>query len=365
MAKELPGPGCSNRLEKFTESRLLLSASPVQKWLGNGVLSPELRGTLSHWSTDLLIRLTLGLQQEFFVQCKGSPKISRLLTELKASYIRALGIQDQKLSDEKIDGLFRGLVVLADDVEPLRKKIGTQSPDDVRALLAKTYQAEVEDYRGTWFIAPQKKTIEALKKQINQLCPKDDCAFWDSRLLFRVAVVSSPGVAAYLPEISALILSETLVDQPNLLHQVVLLHELSHMAAKRALWFSNRDWKAEFLTLSGWKREKGKWNAPVHKSDLRREDELTRLSLESIFSILPDAVYLGGPGTDGFVFGKSYEASRDRSNLEEDLCDHIAVFRYAPERFCFQGKPLAPRKFRWITENVFHEAPPLSCEFKH
>jgi hypothetical protein len=171
-------------------------------------------------------------------------------------------------------------------------------------------------------------------------------------------------LAAYIPETATLVLSSDLVEHPSLLTHVVITHELVHLAVREAWLASRKDWAAEFASFSGWKRSaKGKLELKVQELGPGPQDELAKLSASSAFSILPDPV-LGVKRKEGFVMAKAYRESRESQEPAEDLADHAAIYRWAPERYCYAGKVLAPKKFGWVAENIRfsdYVRPSLSC----
>ena len=258
---------------------------------------------------------------------------------------------------------FRGLLATLKDRESLKEKIGSlKDKPKGMDLLARLYGSAVA-VNSILVLGAKASSIGNLKTFLSLVCEgPEPCAFWDSYAIDKVLVTPQKGIAAYVPETAVLILSEEVLESPNLLTRVVLLHELAHAAEERAWFRSRRQWIDEFVLFSGWKKSaKGKWSVKVEKLKTHREDELTRLSVGSSFSILPDPVILGEDG-DGFVLAKSYTQSIANNDPSEDLADSIAVYRFAPERYCFKGKKFAPWKFDWIARNLFPKRPVITCE---
>ena len=139
------------------------------------------------------------------------------------------------------------------------------------------------------------------------------------------------------------------------------------MGESNARLSKGENWAQAFSVFSDWKKDAlGKWTAEVRRAEHSHQDELTRESLGSPFSLGSDPVYLAfkdalGGEHDGFITGKSYTESVKRQDLSEDLADHAAFFRLLPERYCFEGKNLAPRKMAWVADHLFPHSPIPNC----
>ena len=361
FGKEL-APACRERLDALEDARLLLALPGISDWASRGGRSKALDGPLAGWSNDLRVRVVLLLEQEFAGRCPIPAVLQNVVGRLKQAHLGGLGLKVGGLSAAERDRLFRGLVILQNDVSAVRERVKILKPvKEARAVLAYLYGG-VAWVRGVPVLGSGAALDgPALGSRIGELC-RGKCGYWDPRALYRVLIVPEEGIAAYVPETATLVLSRAIVDPPNLLHRVVLLHELAHASALMERLRTGRDWEKEFAAFSGWKQTDGKWSAAVGPSAGSRDDELTRLSVRSAFSILPDPVIPGKNGEDGFAIAKAYRASLEQGP-GEDFADHVAVYRWLPERFCAEARGVAPRKLAWLRANSgFPGVPPLACE---
>lgn len=348
---------CQKRLEILPESSLLFSKPEVGKYL-SGTLTPAfLRVSFKSWSTDLLVKVILELEQEYLIHCP-TPKVDSLVAELKRVYLSRLGVAADHLSEGITDEFFRGLIVLRDDVEGLRSKIVpflnlNRSPT-FQKLLSTLYGYSIQ-YQGVTIVGGNEGLFKQLQRWVDSLCGgAKDCLFWNAVSLYKVVLTPEKGLAAYLPEVAELVLSHDLLKNPSDLHRFVVVHELSHIAERSGWFFLGKEWKKEFEVFSTDK---------ITVLNQNREDALTRNSVGSSYSILPDPIVIGrNPSTaDGFVLARTWREVAERKDVSEDLADHVSAFVVAPTRFCFQGKPIASRKHEWIRKNLFPKAQALSC----
>lgn len=366
LEKQLTGKGCAERAKEFSEFRLLLALPEFKEFLESpSTLRGKLSPVLQAWSTDLLVKVVFQLEQELRPACKPFPRnLEKLSSELKTIYLSKIGIPAGNDSDKR----FRAFVSLKEDairIQKLLSQMKIKTKLDTLSLVKLVYGNAVL-LKGVWILSPHPINVKKWEAFLVEVCP-NDCPFWDPLVLYRVSLAAEPGVAAFVPEVSNLVLSEDLIETSNLLHKVVVLHEFAHVAERRA-WLRDRlPWLEEFRKYSGWKKsESGEWSADVLKSEEPRNDELTKLSASSPYSILPDPVYLAqtvlGKNVDGFVMAKGYEQSIRENDPAEDFADHVAIYRFFPERFCFNGKPIAPQKFAWVNKHLFSLTPKIPCQ---
>lgn len=251
----------------------------------------------------------------------------------QAAYLRELGVA---VSDEAARELwFRGLAVPSAEREALRARLPRPLPADARRGLAALY-GSAQTWRGLLVIAPKNTAvIAALDRLHGRLCRKN-CPFFDPKYLTRITVTGAAGLAAYLPETESLVLSRELLEKPDALHDFVVIHELAHVAAL------GRGWRAKPVVTHP------RWHA--------LDDELTRLSTGSPYSLLPDGYAFADQARDGVVVRRGWEAAKTRGDEEEILADTIAAYFVVPERFCREETAVAPRAWRWLHEKVLETA---------
>ncbi len=354
LARAFDANDCQKRLENIEEAKSLLTLPAFASFQKTGsilVLSQD----LATWSTDLLVRLSLRLEQEWLPRCSSGkwPQVPQLL---KQAYLAKLGINE--VSQPNLDLLFRGLVTPKSEVDSLRSRILPEmkklSPME---LLSRVYQAVAGVVDGIVVIAPSEATFMWVKQEKDSLCPQAGaCPFWDPRIIERLVFVTDSGVGAFVAEFGVLAVSREVLDRPNLLSHIVFTHELTHTAVLSTLLFRGKDWRVPFFKFSGWKQVGGKWQTTVKDKGNHPADELTRLSEGSSFSVLPDKIYKPTRASalrNGFVLGKSYEQSVQRNDPSEDLADSVAVFHWYPERYCLKHKNIALDKAKWIIKEVF------------
>jgi len=306
----------------------------------HGPLKP-LPADAATWSTDLYVREVLDLSQRHLPKCPGKTDLKKRIAELQSLYLKRLG-----LKRTTPDRLFRLLIAGREDVEGLRL-----AATDLHALEKKTQWIGNIPLLGA--TATGVRNFEALLASLGIARNR----FWDDRVLYKITVIQRDGVAAFIPELATLVVSKSLLELPTHLNHLVLLHELAHTVEHSAFLFQGEDWKKEFAKFSGWPAN---FELKVETLSKIRADDLTQLSEKSPFSLLPDSV-IAPAGKDGFVFAKAYRATKEQKDVSEDIADHIAAFALAPERFCFNEKPLAPGKYAWVKKKVFPDAEDLKC----
>lgn len=356
-------PACALRVAAITELKRVTEIPGGNQLLSGGQVSEAFRLGIKEWSSDLLAGLTLQIEQEFLSVCPSGTSLPTLVRELKQAYLQKLGLAPARYEAKELDPLFRGLLAKGSDHFRIGNALrGLGGKITAKQALTKVYGAS--QLHQSVAIVGGKGLGQAVRDLVSEICDgSGPCAFWDPVALYKVVVVPQDGLAGYIPELATLAVSERLFSEPTRLHRVVVLHELAHAASSAAWYRERREWPEEFAKLSGWKVSETKGpQLTVRRGPAQHEDQLTAQSAHSAFSLLPDPIVVPDNGGDGFVTGRSYSESQNQGHVSEDLCDHIAVFRYAPERFCFRGKPLAPLKYEWIRKNVFPGAPPLQCD---
>lgn len=359
---------CDKRFAEVSEFRLLSALPDYPSLAATGKATPRFEAALASWSTDLVIKIVLGMEQEYLgANCPARPGLSAALGSLKRAYLAKLGIATRSLKDPTIDRLFRSFLVLKDDVEALRKKIAKKGMPKRAADLPKAVYGSASDLDGVAVVGASAEAARGLKGFVESVCHgRELCPFWSSLVLYKCIVSPEAGLAAFLPEMAVLVVSEKLLTERNGLHDLVLLHELAHVGERGAWVRSRRDWRKEFESLSGWTETKdGKLAAKVEELKVTRDDEIARLSRGSPFSILPDPVILGTGGKDGFVLARSYRESVARGDASEDVADHVAALFVAPGRYCLEKKPIAPHKWKWVVDSAYDgKLPPRAAETK-
>lgn len=357
---------CYKRFGDLDEVKAVF-AVPSFKPLLQGKSSPEFVDAVQSWSSDLLIKIILQLEQEYLSRCPDPKWLQGVSSHLKRAYLRKLGLPDDRLLEDSLDTIFRSLFVPFDEFGALQSNIQKMLPPvEPVDVIQKTYGTSGTVVQGVLVMASEKEAFE-LAAFVTKICAgKADCPFWNRNLIYRVNFVGTSGAAAYIPETAVLTLSRELFSPFHLLHQIVVMHELAH-AAERSAWLSERKrWTETFVRFSGWKRTKlGKFEVPEGEPALLVEDELVKLSKTSNFSILPDKILpprkTSEGEKDGFLMAKTVRETKRQNDLSEDLADHVALFKLFPERFCVQGKSIAPQKHAWIRKNLFPETPALKC----
>ncbi|MCB0405116.1 MAG: hypothetical protein KDD51_10040 [Bdellovibrionales bacterium] len=358
---------CKKRLDTLAEFRELFVLPASEKLLKTGH-APELYGAMEDWSTDLIIKMVMQAEQDFKVLCPEHRRLNSIITHLKRAYLHQLGFKASYLTPKATNTLFRALLVLRDEVPALRQQLAPLDASKAEGLLAQLF-GKIEDLSGVAVLGATPGEFAELKSTVAEVCTGfTKCPFWDSNLVYKVVIQDNPGTALYIPEVGVLVLAKQLLGESNKLHRLVILHELAHVATRGAWVYQRKDWVHEFASFSNWKRDTaGKWEVVTRTPAGKREDEFTKLSKQSSFSILPDVVYLGETvgkkQYDGFVFSKSYEQSLKNNDPSEDLADHVAAYFYAPARYCLNGQNIAPEKYKWVAKNVFGRSPKvLNCK---
>lgn len=359
---ELPTEQCRNRLKELSEFRLLFALPAYRSLVETGKISAEFRAGLSTWSSDLLLKAALQLESEFLSTCQSS-KLQLTLAELQRAYLQKLGLTEKDIPKGDLSMYFRACLAVKADHAALKTRVSELKAKRVpqSKFLEKLYGSFLFEH-GVAVVARPGFAVSKLRDLVRENCRAMPCPFWSSVALSKVVISDERGLAAFLPEVATLVLSEELILEPNLLMKVVVLHELAHVAEK-VFWKRDRkDLKLDFSKFSGWEQQpSGGWRVSVKKLADNRQDILSELSKGSLYSLLPDAVYAGNGSLDGFVTGKSYTASIQREDPSEDLADAVAIFKYVPSRFCWKGKPLAAKKYEWVRQTFFSNAGPLEC----
>jgi hypothetical protein len=325
--------------------------------LEKGSAPAPIKEALGAWSSDLLARLGTALEVDYRAGCPATPAVAALLLEIRRTYLTKLGLPAAEFPPDKVGSLFSALVVQSPDLDALRKKLAAGPLDVEDVPLVERAFGSAGKVAGVWVVGGSAAVRATLQTWRQVLCDaKSPCPFWDIPFLGKVVITSQKGIAAYVPELATIVASEELFAKPHLLHQLVFSHELGHVAERSARIREKQDWTKSFAEFSGWSRQSDKkWTAQVKEIAPARQDKLTELSAGSSFSLLPDPVLVGersGKPLDGYVLAKSYRESVEHSDPAEDLADSLVVYRLFPERFCFDGKPLAPRKYAWIARQI-------------
>lgn len=359
-------PECVSALKDLSEFRLLLAAPEFQDYL-QSKKETKLKEKLASWSSDLLFRIYAQLDSGFLYLCPEAEPLKRTRDLLGQLYLESLGIEEKKYPHVEKSLLLRGLVILKDDRPTLISKVKKEKQTGrAMELLGKIY-GKAQVFNGSVVVSDKEIPIKKLNAFVKEICRETSpCLFWHPSALWKVVLVEERGVASYVPEIHTLVLSSELVEDPNVLMKVVVLHELAHAAEEAAWNLTRAKWTEEFAAFSGWTRKKDRWTLEAKKRPETRSDLLTELSKGSAYSILPDAIYVPEQkGKEGFVFEKSYTESLKRDDPSEDLADSIAVFLFAPERFCFNGVLTLSQKAEWIQKKLFSSKPLPPCSPLH
>ncbi len=345
-----------------------------QKWMdspfGENVLKQKkndatFKGFLASVSRDYLASAALDLDQRVLSQC-SDPALQGVLQQLQVAYLARLGVKSRP-RDASL--FFRGLVTSQAEGGELEKALSKISGiEKLKPLevLAKVYGAAVA-IGDVLVVGAAPLPVAPLKGVVRRACERfSRCPFWDPAFIARVVIVPGSGQAAYLPEVASLRIASDLVDVPSPLRQVVLFHELAHVAQWRAKQQTGADWVEEFKAFSGWSKTPQGWQTLAVSSAQAWNDELTKESAKSPYSLLPDNVFLAGKNAeeevDGFVFARSERETKKSGDVSEDLADHVAAYLVVPHRFCHLMKPVAPKKYEWIARNVFQQTRNLDCQ---
>jgi hypothetical protein len=358
------GVVCQKRLRQVSEFRLLFDSKEFVEWYSSKV--DERHFNFSGWSQDLIVKCVRDVEKRFSGDCRLPSRIAEALSLLKRSFLREVGALS--IADENdIDALFRGLISTNKDADDIKAKLEGLKKVPKEKIFEAVYGVSPRLVRGVLVLAPRSDIVDKISAFVSEICGAgEECRFWDPRFLFRV-MVTQDKVAAFIPQYSVLLLSAKLFDEVSILHKIIVFHELVHEAEENSIFVDGTDLKKEFDVFSGWRKDaSGHLTALVHKTDKIRKDKLTELSQsDPAFSILPDLVYEGMKGYDGFAMGKSFEESVKRQDTSEDLADHVALFRFFPMRFCLNAKEIAPRKFHWIEKKFFNKSKPAENPCLH
>ncbi len=327
----------------------------------DATLKAPLTELVPGWSADFLLTASLEVEQKY-LSARNGAYWRKTLQGLQQAYLKKVGWEG---SDRDPKWLFKGLLNTADESMALAR-VYQSWPHEKRErstleVLADLYGA-AKIVSGVLVVGSS--DTEVLEKWVHQICPKHPCKFWNSSYISRVSLFPVHSVAHYVPELTVLRLSQGLLKQGSALAPVVFAHELAHIAQAQAE-VRGEDWRKEFARFSGWERTASGWTTPVQPVAQDWNDVYHRdASLEG-FTLLPDPVLfpLAGPAqkADGFVFAHAVRETIKTGDVAEDFADHIAAYIFAPSRFCFQGKPIAERKYAWVAQRVFGVKKTLNC----
>jgi hypothetical protein len=324
------------------------------------------------WSGDLLLTAVLEVQRGRWDGCISSAAQAALLGPLESAYLSRRGISGASSDTVQRESLFRGLIVTdAESGVLLRHLRRLSSPPTEAVPLLRAIYGGAELAGETVIVGPQSATAARTLVLVRErVCPgRADCPFWDGAYLMKVVVSGAPDLAAWIPETGTLVISSRLVTDANDLHQLVLVHEMVHAAQARAR-DRGHEWLTTYRDFSGWSQDaSGRWTPQWQPRFLPANDTLTHLSPGSPFSVLPDGtaegIRQGGGMRDGYVLAKGFRQASDRADLGEELADTVAVAVIAPERFCREGRSIAPRKYAWIARTLLNRSPSPDCAKAH
>lgn len=344
---------CISALKDLSEYRLLLALPEYHSFIETKI-EADLRAKLKSWSSDLLLRIYAQIDSEFLYVCPKAISLEKTRDLVGRQYLASLGIGSEKMTAAEIQTLVHGLVILKEDLGAVQAKVKKLKPGLKGLTLLRKVFGSAESLDGVAIVSGQKISLAKIKALLREFCGEEKlCPFWHPSSLWKVVLTEERGIASYVPEIRTLVLSSELVEEPNLLMKVVVLHELAHSAESYAWNLTREKWVDVFREFSGWNKTEKGWDVPVKKMEKPRSDLLTELSKGALYSILPDDIYVPKDNTkEGFVFSKSYVESKKRDDPSEDLADSISAYKLAPNRFCLEGKLALPRKAGWIHQNV-------------
>lgn len=244
------------------------------------------------------------------------------------AYLKTFSIEAKEPASR--DLWFRGLAVDEAERGTVQGHLPKPLPADPLTGLSALY-GRAQLWRGVLVIGPKDfDPTDALEKIRAHVCPAEPCVFWNPAFLTRLTIVAPSGLAAYRPSTDSLVLSRELLEKDEALHRFVVVHELTHLAERAA----GKDWGK---TLS-------KVQRPGEPKFLSVEDELTKQSAGSPYSLLPDGV------APDHVVARGYREAKARHDRAEEVADTVAAFLEAPARFCRDGKPIAPKVWRWVQQ---------------
>lgn len=369
LAAHFSDPFCQTRLRSLPEAPILLSDPPLRAILQGAPpgSSPLGKG----WSSDLLVELVSELERTLGVACPLPLSFRKVVTLLKAEYLARLGVPTPTTFDEETrDALFRALVVEQKAIPELKRKVAATAfptPLDPVVAVKSLYGQSAIRYGATWIIGKDPQLFPRLQKKIETWCDRSfPCPLWDAGHLYRVLVTEQEGLAVYVPELAVMLLSEKILREENLLHDLVIAHELAHLAVYRRKRLPDGEpLEKDFAGVAGWQKRQSHWSATVEEGPAR-QDVLTELAAkDSAFPLLPDPVLRlkskGAGSGEGFLLARSYRESIKRNSYAEDLADTIAAAVVVPERFCWNGRPLAPQRHRWVKRYFLPAAITPSC----
>lgn len=358
------GTACRSRAQAFKELDYLSEVPVLAKLPVTAQTEPVLLAKFQSFSSDLLVKLTLFFEQDIGTRCPLNRNLVLVVDLFKKAYLTKLNVP-LPLPREEVDTLFRGLVLSGNEAGAIAVKLKSfTSPLSPLQRLGLAYDSYVEKQGSVVIVSPSAELAAKFQTSLAEVCEQTPCAFWDGRLVERVMIVDQTGIASFLPELGVLVISKAILEKADLLHRLVLLHELTHVAERLSYVAKDENWSRAFGAFSGWHQEKpdGKWTVRAHPIHAQWRDVLNQSS-DDDFGFKPDEVVVGETGFDGFGMQKTYREGLKRGEISEDIADHVALFRYFPERFCWKGKPLAHGKYRWIlAKNFFAQVQKPSCE---
>ncbi len=359
VESRITSPVCLGLWRKAPTLKTLEGWGGLTALLEQKPVSEKQKLELGTWSSDLLLHLVLLLQQGLAKACAELP-IDPLVAELQSAYLKQLGLDPKRFTDADRDIAFRAFMASRDDHPAIAAKL-KKAKGRTALELARAVYGHAESYRGAVVVGSRAAPHKVLNAVVGELCPSQECPFWDRRVIYKVLVTEHGGLAAFVPETASLVLSRKLLADDTPLHRLVLIHELAHGAARRADLIGQTGWVVEFSAFSGW----GLPDLQPVVAARNRGDRLGKLSKGSPFSLLPDpvitSVTANGKTFEGFALGRTFARVASSGDTSEDFADSVAAYVAAPERFCYKNKPIAEKKFQWIGQRVFGRTTPLHC----
>lgn len=321
---------------------------------------------IEKWGADFQVSAALDLEQRVLSVCE-SPVLRDRLEAIQRAYLKRLG---WTTPHPQPGLLFKGLLNTEDETTAVQERLAkipaTARNESALNVLARVY-GDAALVNGVLVVGAKPLPVRAIEALAQKACGRmQPCGLWDPAFLGRVALLPTGGFASYVPELASLRLSRELLDKHSSLHTLVMVHELAHAAEWRARQKLGEEWRPVFAKFSHWEKKDGALENPVRPAPGKWRDELAVQSEGSSYSLLPDppmpAFTRKEMPVDGFVFARSDRETRKSSDVGEDLADHVAAYVVAPHRFCFEGKPVAPRKYAWVAKYVFAQDLKLNCK---